>query len=155
MLAFVALAVMVSMSAVFDDVIVAWYVPSPLFVTLPTAASPLVMIVTVSSATPLAVASFTVALATDVEVPLATSDDGVKVRTMVAAGPNSVRVAVPIFPPLIAEIVSLPGVLDDLIVMVALPSMPVVPIPFDGENVTSPSVPNCTCAAGTGTLLES
>src|SRR5207248_1613858 len=115
--------------------------------------SPLVVIDTFSSATPKPFVSFTVTVAVDVDEPSAGIDVGASASVIEVAPLNSVSCAVPMWPPLVAEIVSTSAVLEEWIVVDALPSGPVVP--EEPLNVTSPLVPQLTVASGTGAPFES
>jgi hypothetical protein len=111
-----ARAVIVSVSAVADAVIVAEYVPSWLLVVDPTVESPLVVKTTVASFTARPPESVSVAFATEVSVVLAVTVDGVSVTATALVGPNWVSVLLFEFrAPSWAVIDSLPGVADGMI----------------------------------------
>jgi hypothetical protein len=80
-------ALIVADPAVVVDVIVAEYVPSPLFVTAPICCAPVLENDTESAFSRLPFASFTVAVAVAVDVPSAVIDFGLKATETLAAGP--------------------------------------------------------------------
>src|SRR5436305_4735968 len=115
--------------------------------------SPLVVKATVSFRTGLPFTSASVAVAVECDVPSAVIDAGFRPTAIVFAGPYSVRTFESLFPPPLAVMVSLSAVDDALMVLLAVPSLPVLALL--GENVTSPLVPKPTLTPGTPLPLES
>ncbi len=112
-----SVAVMVSLPALFDAVIVALYTPLPLSLTAPMVTSPEVVMVTVLPGSPLPKLSVTVASAVDVETPSAVRVCGVRTRLMLNAAAGFTVMA-PLVPLMelsavsVAVIVRLPAVLS-------------------------------------------
>jgi hypothetical protein len=153
-------AVIVSWSAVSDEVMVTEHVPLAPVVQLVAlkVASPLVMKLSTNAPwTGVPPESFTVAVAVDVEVLSAGIELGLRASETCAGAANSVSVAVPDFVSTVAVIVSWSAVEDAWIGFEQTPSMvpglfwlsPVVQV-FPLGKVTSPLVLNVAVAPFTG-----
>ena len=121
-----AVAVIVSWSAVTDALTVTVHVPEAVVVHVAPAGkmvSPLVVKVTRALATKALPASFTVAVAVEVEAPSAGREDGLRATVTAEGVANSVRVAVPDLAPEVAVIVSWSAVVEAFRVTEQVPNV--------------------------------